>query len=469
MSKFRKKSGLSLAIVIGVISHAEAGMLAMWLGFGVGSVSHEPSLNTSNALVNHTAFGGLNASSIHVEDNQLSNNSVGAAGIGASSDGFLTAGNGKSKASIDDEVGVDIHDEDSSIITKSKSSITSQRRILEPEMENSKTRLLSDEQIKLVPYHFPPRPESVIMSSEGLIPEYAFDDKSNTTITGAEAVDKCVHSYFNYIKDVVWLRKGDDNLTSMVEPLEIQHQLVAVVKADGVLDIQTGAITRKEPNATNEIPAYMVQKMILQGNGTDGMTMDVVWGAALGKVVLLMKNATQAKWSEISGTYSECYTPSSGAERIWMRWTTENGDEITINSVWKGVDKLMYDAIFFAGITPPKCGLIPDCIHEIGGHTMAYNPFCSDDITWEDTMRFVNVHDPSIGPSMYASPTPTQPFKWDAWKYSAIGLGAATIAFGTVAAVFVVKSVRKCIRSRNEIQIELIDDPALTHTLIPNR
>jgi hypothetical protein len=126
MDKLRNKSCMSLAVMISVGNHsAEAGMLARWLGFG--GASNESSLNTGNALLNHSSFGGLNASSIYVGDNQLSNNSVGAAGIGASSDGFLTAGDGKSSASIGSKAGMDIQGEDSGVTAQDKTSITPPR------------------------------------------------------------------------------------------------------------------------------------------------------------------------------------------------------------------------------------------------------------------------------------------------------------------------------------------------------
>jgi hypothetical protein len=123
MDKLRKKLGVSLAVVISVGNYdAEAGMLARWLG--LGSMSNVSSLNTSNTLVNHTAFGELNASGTYVGDNQLSNNSVGAAGIGASSDGFLTAGDGKSGTSINGETNANIQREDLGVTSEDKSSIT---------------------------------------------------------------------------------------------------------------------------------------------------------------------------------------------------------------------------------------------------------------------------------------------------------------------------------------------------------
>jgi hypothetical protein len=111
MGRLRRKLGMSLAVVMSVGNYnAEAGMLARWLGFGglTGGVSNASSLNTTTASVNHSSFSGINTSSTYVEDSQLSNNSVGAAGIGASPDGFLTAGDGKSRASIGDEANADI-------------------------------------------------------------------------------------------------------------------------------------------------------------------------------------------------------------------------------------------------------------------------------------------------------------------------------------------------------------------------
>jgi hypothetical protein len=143
------------------------------------------------------------------------------------------------------------------------------------------------------------------------------------------------------------------------------------------------------------------------------------------------------------------------------------------------------------------CGLHVTCVHELGGYAPAYNYLCDEDASVNETMPFELIRQfteqrfeqglnakncteltecaHQNGNSTFSeqdyiqnATNNTSQFKWDAWKYSTIGLGAATIAFGTVAAVFVVKSVRKCIRSRNEIQIELIDDPALTHTLLQN-
>jgi hypothetical protein len=123
MNKLRKRLGLSLAVMISVGNYnAEAGMLARWLG--LGSMSNASSLNTTAALVNRSSFGGVNASSTCVGDNQLSNNSVGAAGIGASSDGFLTAGDGKSRANIGDEANADIQRKDLGVTAQNKSSIT---------------------------------------------------------------------------------------------------------------------------------------------------------------------------------------------------------------------------------------------------------------------------------------------------------------------------------------------------------
>jgi hypothetical protein len=130
MSEFCKKLGVSLAVVISIGNYnAEAGMLARWLGFGnlTGGASNESSLNTSNALLNHSSFGGLNASGAYVGDSQLSNNSVGAAGIGASSDGFFTAGDGKSRSNIGDETNADIQRKDLGVTAQNKSSITPPR------------------------------------------------------------------------------------------------------------------------------------------------------------------------------------------------------------------------------------------------------------------------------------------------------------------------------------------------------
>jgi hypothetical protein len=116
----------------------------------------------------------------------------------------------------------------------------------------------------------------------------------------------------------------------------------------------------------------------------------------------------------------------------------------------------------------PPCGIVPHCAHINGGHTPNYNPLCANDIDWPDVFPYT-ARQVAPNTSTIPSQKDDSSFKWDAWKYSTIGLGAATLAFGTVAAVFVVKSIHKCIRSRNEIQIELIDDPALGHTLLQNQ
>jgi hypothetical protein len=65
------------------------------------------------------------------------------------------------------------------------------------------------------------------MSSEGLIPEYVFDGESNATITGEEAVDKCVQKYFDSNKEFKWLGGKDDNLTAGIERLGIDIEKVA--------------------------------------------------------------------------------------------------------------------------------------------------------------------------------------------------------------------------------------------------
>jgi hypothetical protein len=57
------------------------------------------------------------------------------------------------------------------------------------------------------------------------------------------------------------------------------------------------------------------------------------------------------------------------------------------------------------------------------------------------------------------------PFKLKAWQWAAIGTSAATLIFGGVIICLLVKRNE---RNKNEIQIELIDDPALTHTLLPS-
>jgi hypothetical protein len=111
------------------------------------------------------------------------------------------------------------------------------------------------------------------------------------------------------------------------------------------------------------------------------------------------------------------------------------------------------------------------CIRQYGGHTYDYNPLCTSKVTWdevyqglEEAMRKrVQTAKPTPEAAIIQSPTPTQPFKWDAWKYSTIGLGAATIALGgAIAGVL----IHQHIRDRNLIQFEMIDDPALGHTLI---
>jgi hypothetical protein len=193
-------------------------------------------------------------------------------------------------------------------------------------------------------------------------------------------------------------------------------------------------------------------------------------------------------------------------------------EDFTINAVRDADGKVLYATITYGPRTIPQCGIVPYCVHISGGYAWAYNPSCADDIKEEDVMpctmptpspvfsqsQAFNTSQTADTSQIQPVPTPeqtmfetpgltllqypsqtstpnseddqllggiannTSSFKWDAWKYSTIGLGAATIAFGTVAAVFVVKSVRKCIRNKNEIQIELIDDPALTHTLLQN-
>jgi hypothetical protein len=56
-------------------------------------------------------------------------------------------------------------------------------------------------------------------------------------------------------------------------------------------------------------------------------------------------------------------------------------------------------------------------------------------------------------------------FKLKPWQWATIGLGATAVVIGGTVVGLLIK---RHIRNKNEIQIELIDDPALGHTLLQN-
>jgi hypothetical protein len=56
-------------------------------------------------------------------------------------------------------------------------------------------------------------------------------------------------------------------------------------------------------------------------------------------------------------------------------------------------------------------------------------------------------------------------FKLKPWQWATIGVSATAVVVGGVVVALLIK---RHTRNKNEIQIELIDDPALTHALLPS-
>jgi hypothetical protein len=433
---------LAVATSIGNYN-AEAGMLARWLGLGswIGGVSNTSSLNTSAALVNHSAFGVANDSGTYVGNNQLSNNSVGASGIGASSDGFLTAGDSKSDANIDDKVNANIQRKDLGVTTQNKSSITPPPRILSRNTIGRKSKALNSE-TEYVLVNITKNPESIIMSGWGLVPARLEKNVSSCEKEWEKELEKA--SAKMLIDPEVYRTEGWGDwtvwreITPRPQDTRIDEYWVFTINPD---------------------LGTMGRRIILEHGGgeTAGETtlsgdLMVITGLPSPQVDIQIVDMTA-----VSVTYS----------------LTAGGAPAVIKFVER-VDNKGWDASAYANITDiPACGAGAMCIRQYGGHTLDYNPLCTSGVTWdevhqglEEAMRKrVQTAKPTPEAAIIPSPMPTQPLKWDAWKCSTIGVSAiAVVIGGTVVGLL----IKRHIRNKNEIQIELIDDPALTHTLLQN-
>jgi hypothetical protein len=430
MGRLRRKLGLSLAVMVGVGNYnAEAGMLARWLGFGnlTGNVSNVSSLNTTAALVNHSAFGGPNAPGTHIGSGNAQLNLSGINGR------LYGSGIGASLASL---------------------SITAAHMTAGNREDAAK--LFEDDDVQLEEYSIPLRPESVVMYPVAMVPQDYKDDVTDCINGLRERLTKSERIVMpddNYISNMEFA--ADVSKLSTVGKCKLPDDCTILANETVILTPgQKRMWTSQQMQATINGSLISLYDRLNERDNQDEAEQSLI---ALGNILRHERNGAYGWKFFVNLEYSRAYRYDINKDNIYNATLTVVYDETA--------NKMLYTTLIHDSdaLSPfqneqglPPCGIVPHCVYKFGGRTLSHNPLCANNGVWPFPEN----------PDQPSDDAKDGALKLRVWKYVSVGIGSAAVIFGITATTLLCKAIRQYRRNKNEIQIEFIDDPVLTGSLL---